>query len=343
MSSIASAEVPPVPPAGPLGVVGAMGMGWRLLKSDFWRLWLLALALNLILVAGAMVGQCLGVVPIIGACCSSIVSMAIGIFVQPALMAGLFFAIRQKIDGADVRLDNLFAAFRWRYWESVVGGLPALVIGFGVGLVMLLMAGAGYLVVMAISDGDPEHLSRLFRDWDDPTPYILIGVGVLALLLLVLVAALLQLFLIFVFLAVWDFPGKFWAPIATSFRLVWTHFWSVLGLFVLFALVGLAASLIAIIPGGAIAGAGALAMRSWDEPAVTSFILFGISLLVCMLVIVFLVCGISVWYHSSLIYLYRFWRGQPLVQPVTFPWQAAPAGGEGPAVPGAGGPGGDLP
>jgi hypothetical protein len=321
MSSISSAEVPPAPPAGPLGVVGAMGMGWRLLKSDFWRLWLLALALNLILVAGVMVGQCLGVVPIIGACFSSIVSMAIGIFVQPALMAGLFFAIRQKIDGAGVRLDNLFAAFRWRYWESVVGGLPALVIGFGVGLVMLLMAGAGYLVVMGISDGDPE---RLFRNWDDPTPYILIGVGVLALLLLVLVAALLQLFLIFVFLAVWDFPGKFWAPIATSLRLVLGHFWSVLGLVVLFGLIGMGAFLVAAVPGGALAGAGALAQADWSQPPVQFLVLLGIGFLLFLAAELLLMCGLSVWCHSALIYLYRFWRGQPLVQPVTFPWQAAP-------------------
>jgi hypothetical protein len=339
MSQTPPLESAGVPAAAPLRVMEAVGMGWRLLKSDFWRLWVLVLVFNLLVLAGVMVGQCLGIVPIIGACFSCLAGIAMSLFVQPALDAGLFYAIRQKIDGAEARLDNLFAAFRWRYWESVVGGLPALAIGLAIGMAMLALGGVGWLMVMRMAGGDPE---RVFSQWEAAPPYALIGVAALVFLALILVASILRLFLVFIFLAVWDFPGRYWDPIAASLRLVWAHFWSVLGLFVLFALIGLAAFLIAIIPGGAIAGAGALALKSWNEPPVTFVILLGIGGLFFALVSVFTACGIGVWFYGAVIHLYRAWRGQPLVQPVIFPWQAS-ASGEAPAAPEADEPPGSAP
>jgi hypothetical protein len=43
-------------PAAPLGVIDALGMGWRLLTSDFWGLWLPAFVLTLVLMAGSTSG-----------------------------------------------------------------------------------------------------------------------------------------------------------------------------------------------------------------------------------------------------------------------------------------------
>lgn len=328
-----------VPAAAPLRVMEAVGMGWRLLKSDFWRLWLLVLAMNLILGAGAMVGQCLGIVPIIGACFSCLAGIAMSIFAEPALQAGLFYAIRQKIDGAEARLDNLLAAFRWRYWESVVGGLPTYAIWLAIGMAMLAIGGVGYVMVMRMSGGDPE---RVFSQWEGAPPYALIGVGALVILLVGLAAVVLQLFLIFVFLAVWDFPGRFWRPIATSIRLVRAHFLPVLGTGALFLLIYIGSVLIALLPGGAVAGAGALAERNWHDTPVTFIICTVIGGLLFLAADLFLVCSAGAWYHGVLIYLYRSWRGQPLVQPVIFPWQA-PGSGEVPAAPEADEPPGSAP
>jgi len=339
MSQTPPLESAGVPAAAPLRVMEAVGMGWRLLKSDFWRLWVLVLAMNLIVGAGAMVGQCLGIVPIIGACFSCLAGIAMSIFVQPALQAGLFYAIRQKIDGAEARLDNLLAAFRWRYWESVVGILPSFAIGLAVVLVLILAGVVGYFGIMGLSGSD---LEEVFSRWEVAPPYVLIGVGALVILLLVLAAAVLQLFLIFVFLAVWDFPGRFWEPIATSIRVVRAHFLSVLGTGVLFLLIYIGAVMIALLPGGAVAGAGALAERNWHDTPVTFIICAVIGGLLFLAADLFLVCSAGAWYHGVLIYLYRSWRGQPLVQPVIFPWQA-PASGEVPAAPEADEPPGSAP
>ncbi|MBM4019681.1 MAG: hypothetical protein FJ288_15400, partial [Planctomycetes bacterium] len=40
----------------PLGVIEAVGMGWRLMMSDFWRLWLPAFVVLLIMMAASNFG-----------------------------------------------------------------------------------------------------------------------------------------------------------------------------------------------------------------------------------------------------------------------------------------------
>jgi hypothetical protein len=329
MSQTPPTDLPQDVSAAPLGVMEAVRMGWRLLRSDFWRLWLVALVLTAILMGAQIVCQCFGIVPLVGGLISAGISLAVALFAQPALESGLFYAIRQKIDGAGARVENLFAAFRWRYWETVVAALPGFGLGFAALLVIAVAGLIGFLVIMGVTDGNPEGL---FEDWDVATPYLVIGAGVLIVLAVVLAAAILALFLVFVLLAVWDFPQRFWAPIAASLRLVRGHFWSVLGLAMLFGLVYAATFLVSVLPAGGLAGAGALLEQNWDRgPPVTFLIFLAGGFLLFYPLWVFMLCAVAVWWHATIIYLYRAWSGQPLVQTVTFPWEL-PASATAPAV-----------
>ena len=340
MSELTSTPWPQGPPPPSLRACEGSGMAWRLLKSDFWRLWLLALVMNAIVFGAGLVGQCFGVVPLIGGCISATVGLAMALFLQPALQAGLFYAIRQKIDGADAKVENVFAAFRWRYWESVVGQLPSFAVGMAVALVLVVMVLVVVFVVWGMTNGNPEEL--LNRS-DAATLWVFIGGCALALLAVVVAAWICQLFLVFILLAIWDLPGKYWEPIATSLSLVKAHFWSVFGLGIRFLLMVLVAFVLAAIFGGAVAGIGALAETDWHGTPTTFIICAVIGALLLYVVLGLLMCGVLVWYHAALIYLYRSWRGQPLVQSVRFPWEvdepaAAAPPGEPPPSPGDVGP-----
>ena len=130
---------------------------------------------------------------------------------------------------------------------------------------------------------------------------VLLGIGVVVF---VVVAMIVRLFFTFALLAIWDTPTSGGDAIRASYRLVKDHFWSVVGLSLLFAL---------IVVGAAIAG-----------------------LLACCVGLYFTLPIVSIWYTGALIYLYRSWTGQALVQPVlqASPTAGAP-GGEGPIPPSA--------
>jgi len=277
-----------LPGEGRLGVMDAISMGWRLLKSDFWRLWLVVLVLCLIQVGLSGVGS----IPYLGAC----VSLATAVFVQGPLAAGLFFAIRRRIDGAAAEVGNLFAGFQYRYWQSVVANLIVIGIVLGMILALGLVVGAIVGVGAAITDG--------FRGSEPPVFLIiaLVVVGVPALVAMIAVG----LHFLFVFLAVWDYPRSGWQAIKASVRTVWANFWSVVGLQFLFFIIWMAV----VLPFGLL-----LAVGLGIESEVLRAIL-AVLVLVCAIGCIFLFPAIVVWQHATAIYLYRSWTGQPLVQPI---------------------------
>jgi uncharacterized membrane protein len=106
------------------------------------------------------------------------------------------------------------------------------------------------------------------------------------------------LLFMFSFVAVWDYPGSGWEAVKASVRVAKDHLLSLFGLALLFLVIGLGAYLAGLI-------------------ACCVGIFF--TMPVCML-----------WFSATIIYLYRAWTGQPLVQPLA---ASAPPYGQGPVPP----------
>jgi len=92
-----------------------------------------------------------------------------------------------------------------------------------------------------------------------------------------------QLFFIFAPLAVWDCPQSGWEAAKVSMRMVRDRFWSVLGF-------------------------GVLGLLIWW--------LVSLGVIACYVGVFFTVPIGMLWFGSALVYLYRSWTGQALVQPV---------------------------
>jgi len=219
-----SSKALPARPQAPLGVLDAMGLGWRLLMSDFWRLWLVGLVLMLVGSAAGTFG------------------LPAAILVTPPLMAGLFFVLGRRMDGGPARVGDLFRGFKERFAESVVGYLPVslgsvafgAIIGLSIWLLMMLCAG-----LAAAAEGD------------DVAVGLAVATGVLVFLViegvLILGLSVLVLFFYFVPAAVWDHPGEGWEAAKASARLVRDHFVSMVGFLVLFGLISMAATIVGML------------------------------------------------------------------------------------------------
>jgi len=266
MSETSAAEVPPRSSCAALGVIDAMGMGWRLLMSDFWMLWLLALVLFAVMMGVGLVS-----------CCLLCLAPLVAFFVQPPLQAGLFKALKGRIDGAAVNFNDLFAAFPECYWQAVLAGLPVILIDGAVQVVTMPVRIFGQFA---------EPLSReLHYSAEVLIPVIIGAAGVVILLILAL--AIFRLFFAFSMLAIWDHKKSGVEAIKLSMRLVKGHFWPILGLSLLFALIGFAAAIV--------------------------------GLLACLVGMAITVPAARMWHQITLVYLYRSWTGQPLVQPLAAP------------------------
>jgi hypothetical protein len=277
MSEASAAEVPPRPSGPALGVIEAMGMGWRLLMSDFWMLWLLALVLFAVLMGVGLVS-----------CCLLCLAPLVAFFVQPPLEAGLFKALKGRVDGAAVNFNDLFAAFPECYWPAVLAGLPAMAIDGAMQMVQL---------PVRIVAQCAEPLSRELH-WPAEV-MIPVIIGTAGVVLLLIVALLIfRMFFAFSMLAIWDRKESGVEAIKLSMRLVKGHFWAVLGLSLLFVLIGFVATIV-----------GALA---------------------CLVGMLITIPAVTVWHQITLVYLYRSWTGQPLVQPL--PAAAMPDASAPPAV-----------
>ncbi|MEA3368509.1 MAG: hypothetical protein U9R68_10410, partial [Planctomycetota bacterium] len=206
-----------------IGVMDATRMGWRLLMSDFWPIWLLGLVVVAIQMGCSLVGS----IPYIGGC----FSLALAIFVQPPLYAGLFYAVVRVIDGQKAMAGQVFEGFRQRFWPSVVANLLPVAIGFGFGLVV-----GGLIFGMAFAaegaGGDEEAF---------------VIIAVLVAIPLAVILALVMLLFVFSMLAVWDYPESGWEAMKASVRVVKAHYLSTLGAALLFGLIGLGAYLAGLI------------------------------------------------------------------------------------------------
>jgi len=214
-----------LPGEGSLGVMDAIAMGWRLLKGDFWALWVVALVAVAILMGCGM----FGIIPYIGGC----ISLAVQIFVQPPLMAGLFFVISRRIDGGKPDVAMLFEGFRQRYWQSVVAMLPIMLAGVAIGIVTVGVMIATMAATGGFEGGEPREEEMA----------VIMTIMLVAMVPLILAVMVFQLFFLFALIAVWEHPESGWEAAKASMRLVKDHFWSALGYALLCGLIAIGASL----------------------------------------------------------------------------------------------------
>ncbi len=124
-----------------------------------------------------------------------------------------------------------------------------------------------------------------------------VSLGIVVFLLAISVLVF-SLFFMFALVCVWDYAESGWEAAKASMRLVKQHFWSTVGFAIMAWLIGLAAAIVGFI--GLCVG------------------------------ILFTVPVASLWLTASMIYLFRSWTGQPLVQPIAV---EPPAEGAGPVPP----------
>ncbi|MFO8013719.1 MAG: hypothetical protein R6X20_10495 [Phycisphaerae bacterium] len=208
------------PYVGELGVMDALRMGWNLVVSDFWPIWVLGLVAYAINFGAGLPGA----IPYIGAC----IQLAVMVFVLPPLFAGLFYAVARVIDGQKAEAGQVFEGFRQRYWQSVVAVLLPMGVYIGGVLVIGVLVG----LAAAATEGDDELMVILA---------LLIAIpGTIVLMFLLL------LFL-FTLVAVWDHPASGWEAMKASVQVVREHYLSTLGFAVLTWLIALAAGLLGAI------------------------------------------------------------------------------------------------
>jgi hypothetical protein len=223
MSQPPTLEMHEEPPAAALGVVEALGMGWRLMKADFWPLWTVALVVVLLQMASSCV--------------------PFGYFVAfPPLAAGFVYVLSRRIDGGAVQTGNLFEGFRQRFSESLLSMLPLLIVWAVLWIAEMVLYFVLFLPVIMLSGsstgdhgGDPEVMAVAFGAFGLFMMLVSIAVGVF------------QMFFLFAPMAVWERPRAGWEAAKDSMRLVRSHFWSVLGFCLLVFLIFVAAELVGLV------------------------------------------------------------------------------------------------
>ncbi len=259
-----SSDVRPAGPQAPLGVLEAMGLGWRLMASDFWRLWAVALVMMLIMMGAGAFG------------------LPAAVLVSPPMMAGMYYVVARRMEGGRAEVGDLFAGFKERFGESVVGYLP---VSLGSMVIGGLLGVLGWVLMMMVFVGGAAA-----EENEAAAAGIVLagGLAFLAVMGCLLVGlALLTLFFLLVPAAVWDHPGEGWKAAKASARLVRDHFVSMLGVLVLFWLIGSAANLV--------------------------------GMLACCVGWIFTVPAVTVWFYATLAYLYRSWTGQAVAAPAVEP------------------------
>jgi len=248
----------PGQPAAPLGVLEALGMGWRLMMSDFWALWLPAFVVTLIIMGASNFG------------------IVAAVLVQPPLMAGLYWLVARKIDGAPVKLGDAFEGFQKRFGQSVLAMLPVSLAGMVFGLVIAAVMLVTMFGAMAVAGASHSEEAAVV--------VVVLGIacGGVLLLACMLTLIIFCMFFTFVFPAVWDHPESGWEAMRVSARLVRGRFWSVLGLTILLFLIMLVANFVGMVA--------------------------------CCIGIFFTTPVVMVWQAAAIIYLYRSWTGRPLAQ-----------------------------
>ena len=237
----------------PLGVIEAIQMARNLICVDFWPLWVCAL---LAMMIPAFAGP-------------------LAIVVGPPMAAGLFYVLGMRISGQKVEIGKVFEGFSQRFKQSFMAGL----VPYGAGLA------AGLLWV-------PVHLAIIFGmfgltaatdERNAPVVFFpLLCVDFMIFGVLTLAALVVRLFFIFAQCAVWDHPESGWEAAKRSARMVWGNLGSVIGLLVLFWLIGVAGTLV--------------------------------GLAACCIGVYFTMPVVDLWYSATVLHLYRSWTGRPLAQ-----------------------------
>jgi hypothetical protein len=217
-------------PAAQVGVLDAIGLGWKTVTGDLSGFWVPIFVAMLVQTGVGFIGA----IPCVGV----LVSLAATFCVTPQIQAGMFFAMRQRIDGAPRDVGNIFEGFRTRFGQSLVSMLP-----------MYLLTFVGFIVAFGTVFAT-VGLSALARSSVGERG----DAGAVVAMVVVLVPLVLAMFccgLLFYFaaLAVWDHPESGWAAAMTSARIVSRHFFGMLGFALMSLLIGL---------GGMIAGTIAL-------------------------------------------------------------------------------------
>jgi hypothetical protein len=214
----------------PTGVIDAVSRGWRLVATNLSTLWVIGLLAYLL---QAFLGV-MAVAPYLGA----LAGVAIAVFAQPPLTAGLVYAIQLRADGRQVRLEDLFEGFKQRYWQAVVTAFPPFFVG---------LAGAALIVGAVLAVLIPMGIWAGFNNWDTDKIILAVALGCAAAVPVVLVLMCVMLLFVFSLVAVWDHPESGWAAVKTSARIVRAHFWRVVGLSLFFAAIYTAAAIAGVL------------------------------------------------------------------------------------------------
>jgi len=207
-------------PAGELGVMDAVRMGWRLLMSDFWQVWLVGLVFLALLTAAGFVpfGQ---------------------LIAGPPLMAGLLYVLTGRVDGRRPPMGEMFEGFRQRFSQSIVSLLPVFIAYMVFGIVWLALYFSFFFPMFIAAERSKQPVpEQLMAMWG--------GVFV-AITLVHLAMMIFQMFFMFAPLAVWKHPESGWEAAKESVRLVRDHFWSTLGFVLLFWLISFVANLLGML------------------------------------------------------------------------------------------------
>lgn len=217
-------------PAVPVGVLDAIGLGWKSVTGDLSGFWGPIFVALLVQAAVGLIGALPCVGPLVG--------LAAAFCFTPQIQAGIFFAMRQRIDGAPPDVGNIFEGFRTRFVQSLVSMLP---------MYLLTLVGTIVVFVTIIATVGLSALVGSFNGGGDHTGSLVAMVVVLVLLVLAMFCC--GLLFYFTSLAVWDHPESGWAAAMASARIVSQHFFEMLGFALMFLLIGF---------GGLIAGAMAV-------------------------------------------------------------------------------------
>jgi hypothetical protein len=202
----------------------AVGLGWTLVTRDFWPVWLVGLVF--LLLQGA--GNILGAIPYIGI----LFSIVIAIAVNPALQAGLMYAVLRKMDGAAANPSDIFEGFKTRYGDAIVVMLPIWGAFIVVGGALVI----GVVVVMYAVGGRGSGLSP-----------VVILVLVLAALVFTFLSMLLNSVMWLAYAALWDTYASGWAAFIAAARIVMARFLPTCGVIVLFLAFMLAALILGML------------------------------------------------------------------------------------------------
>lgn len=219
-AEFSSAPDQAIPPEPPLGIIAALGMGWRLMLSDFWFFWgTVALAM--------LIGSAAGIVPF-------------GSFVAgPPLAAGVVYVYMRRIDGVPVTVGKIFEGFSRRFGESILAMLPLLAISV-ITTVVLIVAVVSliWLPLMKMNPATPPDFGTLMP--------AIVALNSLSLAVEVPVW-IAKMFFVFAPIAVWDFPHAGWEAAKLSMRLVVRHIGPMIGLLVLAWLILTAATILGLV------------------------------------------------------------------------------------------------